>query len=34
MKKMKASSINGVVLTGGMHVEECKLIHTYDTVQH
>ena len=27
--KKEASSTNGVGLTGGLHVEECKLIHTY-----
>jgi hypothetical protein len=32
-KKMIAFSINGAGITGGYHVEECKLIHSYLLVQ-
>jgi len=31
--KKKAFSTNGAVLTGGLHVEECKLINIYHLVQ-
>jgi hypothetical protein len=33
VEKGKASSTNGAGLTGSMHVQKCKLIHSYFPVQ-
>ena len=32
-KKKKVFSTNGALSTGGQHVEECKLIHSWPPVQ-